>query len=219
MKTLRALRPYTATAPLRRLASGLIRLFARLVLACMAGEGMEKLWRALGALLAIGTLYRAAGLYPVTVYPVSLILGVLAWRAGAPAASTDQGQAEQQEEVPAEAPLTREQLAVALHEIGAPHAHLAALATHLDTTPARVREGCAHAGIPIAGGVRMKGAGVSTGVRMKDFPPLSSPDAAPSAPVVVAGQSATTTATGPTVTHHAGGAHITVTPARQEATR
>ncbi|MEU0102408.1 hypothetical protein [Streptomyces sp. NPDC006267] len=214
MKTLRALRPYTAITPLRRLATGLIRLSVRLVLTCMAGEGMEKLWRALGAVVAIGTLYRAVGLYPLTVYPVILILGVLAWRTGAPVEGNDQ---EQQEEAPTEAPLTREQLTAALHDIGSPHAHLAALATHLDTTPARVREGCRQAGIPIAGGVRMKGAGVSTGVRAKDFPPLPSPAATPSGSDVVAGQSATTTATGPTVTHHAGGAHITVTPARQEA--
>lgn len=215
MKTIRALRPYTAIAPLRRLATGLVRLCVRLVLACMAGKGMEKLWRGLGAVVAIGTLYRAAGLYPLTVYPVVLLLGVLAWRAGAPAASDGQ----EQQEVPAEAPLTHEGLAAAMHEIGSPHAHLSALATHLKTTPARVREGCGLAGIPIAGGVRMKGAGVSTGVRAKDFPPLPSLDAAPSGSDVVAGQSATTTATGPTVTRHAGGAHITVTPARQEATR
>ncbi|NDZ63580.1 hypothetical protein [Streptomyces cyaneofuscatus] len=211
MKTLKALRPYTASAPLRRLATGLIRLCVRLVMACMAGEGWEKLWRALGALLVIGTTYRAAGLYPLTIYPVLLLLGVSAWRAGAPAATDGQ----EQQEAPAEDPLTREELAAAMHEIGSPHAHLSALATHLDTTPARVREGCAQAGIPIAGGVRMKGAGVSTGVKATDFPPLPSPEATPSGPVVVAGQSATTTATGPTVTRHAGGAHITVTPPRQ----
>ncbi|MGW9299409.1 hypothetical protein ACWHA3_01100 [Streptomyces cyaneofuscatus] len=213
MKTLKALRPYTAAAPLRRLVIGLIRLCVRLVVACMAGEGWEKLWRALGALLVIGTLYRAAGLYPLTIYPVLVLLGTLAWRAGAPTVTDSQ----EQQETPAEVPLTRNQLAAAMHEIGSPHAHLSALATRLNTTPARVREGCVQAGIPIAGGVRMKGAGVSTGVKDKDFPPLSSPEATPSGPVVVAGQSATTTATGPTVTRHAGGAHITVTPARQEA--
>lgn len=83
---------------------------------------------------------------------------------------------------PAEtAPPTSAELAAAMHEIGAPHAHLSALGTHLDTTPEKVREGCSLAGIPIAGGVRMKGAGVSTGVKASHFPPRV---AAPEAPVV-----------------------------------
>lgn len=85
-------------------------------------------------------------------------------------------------------PLTRDELAAAMHQIGAPHAHLSALATHLSTSPERVRAGCQAASIPIEGGVRMKGRGVSTGVKADHFPPLPSPTGAEPAPVVVAGQ-------------------------------
>lgn len=72
---------------------------------------------------------------------------------------------------------TREELATALHTIGTPHAHISALAEHLDTPSDRVREALAGAHIPISGGVRMKGrpVPVSTGVKQEHFPPLPSP--------------------------------------------
>ncbi|WP_393057708.1 hypothetical protein [Streptomyces sp. LN549] len=218
MKALKGLRPYTAAAPLIRIATGLLRLSFDLLVRCMDGPGFEKLWRALGVLLAVGTLYRAAAAYPMAMIPVTLLLAVLSWRAGEPKPKAEEPEqsAEQPGEQPEQAPLTGAELTAALHEIGSPHAHLAALATHLNTTPTRVREGCSLAGIPVAGGVRMKGRGVSTGVREKDFPPLRSPDAAPSEGVVAAGQSTTTTATAPTVVRSAEGALITVTPAREE---
>lgn len=84
---------------------------------------------------------------------------------------------------PAESPaagtppsLTRE-LTVALHTIGAPHAHISALAEHLNAPTDRVREALVEIGIPISGGVRMAGrkVAVSTGVKREDFPPLPSP--------------------------------------------
>ncbi|MGW6395422.1 hypothetical protein ACWFR1_34140 [Streptomyces sp. NPDC055103] len=80
-----------------------------------------------------------------------------------------------------------DELATALHHIGAPHAHLAALAEHLDLSPAHAREALTEAGIPI-GPCRMKGRGSSTGIKAADFPPLPSPT--PTAPetVVDAGQ-------------------------------
>lgn len=208
MKTLKGMRPYTAVAPLVRLVVGLVRLFVRFVLWCMAGEGAEKAWRALGAVVAAGTGYRAAVVYPMVMIPVTLLLTVLAWRAGDRPAVAEGGQP-----VVGVPPLDRDELAVAMHEIGAPHAHISALADHLKTTPARVREGCSLAGVPVAGGVRMKKRGVSTGVKAAHFPPLPSPAVTPSEGVVVAGQGATTTATGPTVTRSASGAQITVTPA------
>ncbi|MFD9047662.1 hypothetical protein [Streptomyces zaomyceticus] len=79
-------------------------------------------------------------------------------------------------------------LAVALHEVGAPHAHLAALADHMGLSPAHVREALTAAGIPI-GPCRMKGRGSSTGVKSGDFPPLPSPTSGASEAVVAAGQS------------------------------
>ncbi|WP_426404231.1 hypothetical protein ACN9M0_24840 [Streptomyces sp. R-07] len=82
----------------------------------------------------------------------------------------------------------REDLATALHSIGAPHAHLAVLAEHLGLSPAHTREALTEAGIPIDA-CRMKGRGSSTGVKAEDFPPLPSPASTPSEAVVAPGQS------------------------------
>lgn len=88
--------------------------------------------------------------------------------------------------------ITPEQLAAALHAVGAPHAQFVPLAEHLGVTTAAVREACAAASIPVSGGVRMEGRSVSPGVKAEHFPALSSPTAAPSDPaplgVVGAGQ-------------------------------
>jgi hypothetical protein len=76
---------------------------------------------------------------------------------------------------PAERPLpTPWQLALALHEVGAPHAQLVPLAAYLGTTTDRVRQACAAAGIRIRGGVRMEGRSVSPGIAAEDFPPRPS---------------------------------------------
>ncbi|MFG2900963.1 hypothetical protein ACGFZH_28240 [Streptomyces zaomyceticus] len=79
-------------------------------------------------------------------------------------------------------------LAAALHQVGAPHAHLAVLADHMGLSPAHVREALSAAGIPI-GPCRMKGRGSSTGVKAEDFPPLPSPASDAPEGVVAAGQS------------------------------
>ncbi|MFE0651357.1 hypothetical protein ACFVZH_22490 [Streptomyces sp. NPDC059534] len=79
-------------------------------------------------------------------------------------------------------------LAAALHEVGAPHAHLAVLADHMGRSPGHVREALTAAGIPI-GPCRMKGRGSSTGVKAEDFPPLPSPTSDAPEGVVAAGQS------------------------------
>jgi hypothetical protein len=85
---------------------------------------------------------------------------------------------EQEEDADGPTIPTRDQLATALHTVGAPHAHIAAIAEHLGTSNERVREGLDAAGIPVSGGVRMKGrkVAVSPGVKKDDFPPLPSPD-------------------------------------------
>lgn len=71
-------------------------------------------------------------------------------------------------------------------------AHLAEVAEHLTGDPAAtaiVRELCEAADVPITRGVRVRGRGVSTGIRTQDLPPLPDPD--PTAPVgvVAPGQS------------------------------
>lgn len=93
-----------------------------------------------------------------------------------------------QEQPAGPAPLERAELVAALHATAAPHVHLAALAEHLNAPPERVREALREAGIPIAGGVRMKGRGVSTGVKAGDIPPLPADEGPAPGVDVVAGQ-------------------------------
>lgn len=81
-------------------------------------------------------------------------------------------------ESPEESPLpTPLELTQALHTIGAPHAHISALAEALDASNEAVREGLREARITISDGVRMKGrpVAVSPGVKSSHFPTLPSP--------------------------------------------
>lgn len=106
--------------------------------------------------------------------------------AAAPAPSADEPPApDEPPAAPESAELTRSEVVMALHAVGAPHAHLAAVARHLNTTPEKVRAALKAAGIPAGDQVRMRGRGVSTGVKAAHFPPLPpTPE-----PVVVADQS------------------------------
>lgn len=83
-----------------------------------------------------------------------------------------------------------------------------------------VRGLLAAAEVRVREGVRVTGVGNGPGVHRDDVPPPPSPTTPP-APVgvVAAGQDANANANNVRVESHAGGAHITVTPARQEATR
>lgn len=204
------LRPYLALWPaIARLAVGTWRMLGTVTSKCLAGEGSDKAWRALGAVAAAEFGRRCAQQAPLLMVPLTLAWLVLAWRCGkpAPAEPDDQEQegeaadpaAEEDDQEPEEPPLPdREQLTAALHHVGAPHAHLSALAAHLQETPARTRAALEEAGIPTAGGVRAGGR-VSTGVKQQDFPPLPAAPSDPDDGVVVAGQRTTTTATGPVV--------------------
>lgn len=150
-------------------------------------------WIAGGLVLRLGALVVVAGFAYGLPYTQALMwVAGGTWVLGAlfvglrDAAAKAKG--EQSEQPAGPAPLSRDELAAAMHQIGAPHAHLSALATHLSSTPERVRAGCAAASIPIEGGVRMKGRGVSTGVKADHYPPLPSPTGGHPALVVVAGQ-------------------------------
>ncbi|MFF8485181.1 hypothetical protein [Streptomyces antibioticus] len=122
--------------------------------------------------------WAAGGAWLITAIVLGLRLPDPTKPAEAPAPGGD-GQAGEEPGTPAAAPdwTTRENLARALHTVGAPHAHISALAEHLDASTEAVREALAEAGIPTEGGVRMKGrkVAVSTGVKRSDFPPLPSP--------------------------------------------
>ncbi|MFF3190534.1 hypothetical protein [Streptomyces misionensis] len=142
------------------------------------------------ALLAVAgaAAHRADAVVSRLMWPASLLWLVVAYRMGREdwRPSDEQPEpvepVEQQPEhdqvaaepapVRAERPLpTPVQLALALHEVGAPHAQLVPLAAVLGTTTDRVRQACAAAGIRIRGGVRMEGRSVSPGVAAEDFPP------------------------------------------------
>ncbi|MFD6421052.1 hypothetical protein [Streptomyces sp. NPDC060198] len=120
---------------------------------------------------------------------------------------------------PAPAGPTLSDLHETLARIGTPHAHITALAEALDTTPELVREALGKAGVPVEA-VRMRGRGSSTGVRGGSIPAPLPAQKGPLTNVVVAGQPANNNDNngGDTVTvqRHANGAHITVTPARQD---
>ncbi|MDW4902893.1 hypothetical protein RB625_31210 [Streptomyces californicus] len=74
-----------------------------------------------------------------------------------------------------------------LRKVAEPHAHLSAVAQALGTDTAHVREVLTRAGVPITD-VRMKGRGVSTGVKAADMPlPSPSPSPSPEAPEAVVG--------------------------------
>ncbi|MFI7656048.1 hypothetical protein ACIBX9_25545 [Streptomyces albidoflavus] len=140
------------------------------------------------ALIALGIylLARIVRASPALMWALAGVGLAAAWRAGRPAAvergeeeasetpveGAEEAAEEGPEAVPAEAPLpTREELTAALRAVADPHAHTAAVATHLGVPAERVRAALREAGIPISGGVRMRGA-VSTGVKAAHFPPL-----------------------------------------------
>ncbi|MEU3700976.1 hypothetical protein AB0E82_01985 [Streptomyces anulatus] len=176
----------------------------------------------LGCILRLAVL--AAGAYGAWLlirrWPSVLWLAVPVWCWAAIRAipqETEQPNEDGEEPAPAAEqppPLTLQEVCEAVSRVGTPHAHLAVLAEDLGTTTERVREVLAEHHIPVEP-VRMRGRGTSTGVKAGHFP---APAAAPET-VVAAGQPANNNSNNASVKHHAGGARITVTPARQEATR
>ncbi len=167
----------------------------------------------------------AAGAYGAWLlirrWPAVLWVAVPVWCWAAiraiPTESAEQPEDEEGDSEPAPAaeqapPLpTLQDVREAVSRVGTPHAHLAVLAEALGTTTDRVREVLAENHIPVEP-VRMRGRGTSTGVKAGHFPvPAAAPET-----VVAAGQPDNNNTNNTTVQSHAGGAHITVTPARQE---
>ncbi|MER5882702.1 hypothetical protein ABT160_02620 [Streptomyces sp. NPDC001941] len=152
-------------------------------------DGSTSLCRLLAAWIAGGPLPRLLALVLAAGFAVGLpVTTALAWltvaawlttsvvlgyRSPSDAAKRllDDPDEATEKDAPAAPAIGPEQLAVALHAVGSPHAHLSALATHLKITPGALREALTAASIPISGGVRMGGA-VSTGVKKDHFPAL-----------------------------------------------
>lgn len=152
-------------------------------------------WIAGGVTLKLIIIVGVAGFVKGLPWTTNIVITVAAgWLLTAIAlgllAPAAEGQPDPSDQATAGPPIpTREELTAALHTVAAPHAHITALAEHLDTSTERVREGLDRAGIPVSGGVRMKGrkAAVSPGVKKDDFPPLSSPNQEATEEGVVAG--------------------------------
>ncbi|MFF5001726.1 hypothetical protein ACFY3G_02765 [Streptomyces phaeochromogenes] len=152
-------------------------------------------WIARGVTLKLIIIIGVAGFVKGLPWTTNIVLAlVVGWLLTAIAlgllAPAAEGQPDPSDEAAAGPPIpTREELTAALHKVAAPHAHITAVAEHLGTSTERVREGLDGAGIPVSGGVRMKGrkAAVSPGVKKDDFPPLSSPDQETTQEGVVAG--------------------------------
>lgn len=169
-----------------RLARGSARILSSLVRRLLAaGErDGDRIGPLLLLVIACAALWYVLERTPILGGPLTLGWLAAAWRAGAPIEQAD----EEQTEAPAASLPDADELATALHKIGAPHAHLAVLAEHLGLDTTRVREALTAADVPVSGGCRMKGRGVSTGVKEGDFPPLPSPAADAPGDVVAAGQ-------------------------------
>ncbi|MFI0162271.1 hypothetical protein ACH4OH_28060 [Streptomyces albidoflavus] len=141
------------------------------------------------ALIALGIylLARMVRASPALMWVLAGVGLAAAWRAGRPAPvergeeeagetpveGPEEAAEEGPEAAPTEVPLpTREELTAALHAVADPHAHTAAVATHLGVPAERVRAGLKAAGIPTTGACRMGGK-PSTGVKAEHIPPLS----------------------------------------------
>lgn len=163
--------------------------------------------------LFVGTMvYGTPGL----LWPLTGWWAVAGWRAGRRVEADDaqrneaeaKQEAEEEQPDPKPSPPSLHDVRETVWTLGTPHIHISVLATALDTTPDRVREALATWEIPVEP-VRMRGRGSSTGVKGDHFP---APRPAP-VDVVAAGQATNNNTNNVTVTRHANGAHITVTPA------
>lgn len=122
---------------------------------------------------------------PLLMFPLSIWWLVAAFRKGKPEKKPAVASPQESSEPAAEQDDSPKVLE-ALRTKAEPHVHLAVVANELGTDTAHVREVLTRAGIPISD-VRMKGRGVSTGVKAQDIP-SPSPSPAPSEPAVGPGQ-------------------------------
>ncbi|MFJ6615440.1 hypothetical protein ACIQPT_34770 [Streptomyces sp. NPDC091289] len=155
---------------------------------------------------------------PGLLWPLTGWWAVAGWRAGRQAEAGDESDDDTVE-------MTADDITALIRALvgDAKGVLLTAVRDHLEQlapagwTTKDVRELLNDCEIPIRPGVRTP-AGNGPGIHRDDLPPLPATPPTPS-DVVAAGQAANTNTNNVRVESHAGGAHITVTPARQEATR
>lgn len=185
--------------PARRIGDGssvvVRRVGASLVPSGRPGAAMARIGGVVAATPAVlNSLHQQPHL---TAVPVAAWLWA-SWRAGdsaQPVADPDRAERDEQDEEAED--VTPDEFVALLHQLigTGSGVHLAQVAQHLTGDPsqtARVRNLCAAAGVAVAGGVRVPGRAVSTGIRKRDLPPLlqTPPDPFQKVPVavVVAGQ-------------------------------
>ncbi|MDX3712751.1 hypothetical protein PV733_28190 [Streptomyces europaeiscabiei] len=137
----------------------------------------------LGGLVLAWSFVRTA---PFLMFPLTGWWVVAAYRKGKPeeksaVASPQESLVAGSEKKPEEDDSPK--VLAALQEKADPHVHLAVVAKALGTDTAHVREVLSRAGVPVSD-VRMKGRGVSTGVKAADIP---SPSPSPEGPGPVVG--------------------------------
>lgn len=166
----------------RLLAGGGVLL--RRVTTWWAQDGVQSgIARVIGTLLSVlvgGGILLAA---PVLWWPLALVWLIACWcvRPATDAAEDDDPEADPEAFLAGLHTLIGDQKGL----------HLAQIAAGLlgdETATDRVRELCAAASVPINRGVRVKGRGVSTGVRRDALPPLPAPSPGAPVAVVAAGQ-------------------------------
>ncbi|QHA04601.1 hypothetical protein GQF42_16040 [Streptomyces broussonetiae] len=164
----------------------------------------------LGGLAIVWGFIRTA---PVLMFPLTVWWVIAAFR---------KGKHEEAEEVfpqktsePAAEQDDSPEVLATLRESAAPHVHLAVVAEKLGTDTAHVREVLTRAGVPISD-VRMKGRGVSTGVKGSDVP---SPSPSPGASESVVGPGQPDNNTELTATRFPSGVQIISVPDPQNPVR
>ncbi|MGW3499347.1 hypothetical protein [Streptomyces globisporus] len=163
----------------------------------------------LGGLALVWGLVQSA---PVLMFGLTIWWVVAAYRKGKPKEKAAAPPLQESSE-PAQPKDDSPEVLATLRKVAEPHAHLSAVAQALGTDTAHVREVLTRAGVPISD-VRMKGRGVSTGVKAADMPlPSPSPSPSPEGPGSVVGPGhANNNDTELTVTHFPSGARIISVP-------
>jgi hypothetical protein len=150
------------------------------------GDFLVRLAFLLGGLALLWGFVQTA---PVLMFPLTVWWVIAAYRKGKSGEPEEKAAVPplQESSEPAQPKDDSPEVLAALRKTTSPHAHLAAVAQALGTDTARVREVLTRAGVAITD-VRMKGRGVSTGVKAADIPlPSFSPSPSPEGPGPVVG--------------------------------
>lgn len=151
---------------------------------------------------------------PVLMFGLTGWWVIAAYRKGEPGESEEKAAVvlPQESSEPAQPKDDSSGVMATLRKVAEPHAHLSAVAQALGADTAHVREVLTRTGVPISD-VRMKGRGVSTGVKAPDIPlPSFSPSPSPEGPRPVVGSGQANNNTELTVSRFPSGVQIISVP-------